>query len=126
MTTERSSENTEIDEAFVQNLLDRLKQEPAQFDLDTYKELEAKFDGIRLARRMSLLVLTKPFIDLHDQVVADRGFAIAVADLYEGTKSTLDTIRGSLEIMECAEKWMMMALACREDMPSVLEEVRAK
>ena len=36
MTTERSSDNTEIDEASVQDLLDGHKQEPAPFDLDTY------------------------------------------------------------------------------------------
>jgi hypothetical protein len=103
-------------------LLEKYEQLPAQYSLETYKELEAKFEKTRIARRMALLTLTKPFSELRDDVVADRELAIAIADIYNGLESTIETMRGIVEIMETSRNWQMMALVCREDMKSVFEE----
>lgn len=122
VTTGNSREGTDISEDFAQVLLEKYEQLPAQYSLETYKELEAKFEKTRIARRIALLTLTKPFSELRDDVVADRELAIAIADIYNGLESTIETMLGMVEIMETSRNWQMMALVHRADMKSILEK----
>lgn len=87
-------------------------------------EIEAMLERQRRNRRAALVLLTKPWAWLNQQVTEDRGFAVAVAQI----KMLADEVglyRGLAEFMEAASVWGMIALASREDMSEVIEEAKA-
>jgi len=128
MATEKSHEdvNVEVDDDFARSMLEDLMQTPSQYDRATYEKIEERFEGTRVSRRVALLILTQPFNQLRDRVVANRRLAEAMVEMSYAVDSTLDMMRDIVEILETSRTWQMMALACRDDMMSLFEEAQLK
>lgn len=87
-------------------------------------EIEAMWERQRRTRRAALLLLTKPWAWLNQQVTENRDFAVAVAQI----KMLADEVKlykGLAKFMEEASLWGMLALADREDVDEVIEEAKA-
>lgn len=91
---------------------------------DDMDEIEALWERQRCNRRAALVLLTKPWAWLNQQVSEDRGFAVAVAQI-KMLADEAELYKGLAKFMEAASAWSMMALASREDMIDVIEEAKA-
>lgn len=87
-------------------------------------EIEAMWERQRRNRRAALVLLTKPWTWLNQQVTEDRDFAVAVAQA-KILADEAGLYKALAELMEAASVWSMMALASREDMSEVIEEAKA-
>lgn len=88
-------------------------------------DIERRWNEQQALRRYALLLLTKPFSWLREQVEEDRSFALAVANAYRHTQETA-FYQNVLDLMKEANHWMMMALCARCDMSELLLEVDSK
>lgn len=109
---------------FADALYARLETKEALLTCEDMDEIEALWERHRRTRRAALALLTKPWAQLNQEVIEDRGFAVAVAQI----KTFADEVglyKGLAELMEAVSVWCMVALAGREDMSEVLEEANA-
>ena len=87
-------------------------------------EIEAMWKRQTRTRRAALVLLTKPWAWLNQQVIEDRGFAVAVAEV-KILADEAGLYKGLAKLMETASVWSMAALAGREDMSEIIEEAKA-
>lgn len=102
-------------------LLAQMDAREPMLSCDDMDKIEKQWVERRAARRCALVLMTKPFSWLREQVENDRDFALAVADVLSCTKN-IDYYKGMVDLMEQARLWSMMALACREDMSDLITE----
>lgn len=109
---------------FADALIAQMETKEPLLTCEDMDEIEAMWERQRRNRRAALVLLTKPWAWLNQQVTEDRGFAVAVAQI----KMLADEVglyEGLTEFMEAASVWSMVALASREDMSEVIEEAKA-
>jgi len=92
--------------------------------LEIERDDEAEWERQRCNRRVALAILTKPWAWLNQQVIEDRGFAVAVAQI-KMLADEAGLYKGLAELMESASLWSDLALISREDMNEVMEEAKA-
>jgi hypothetical protein len=112
----------EMSDQEVDELLAQIDAREPMLSCDDMDKIEKQWVERRAARRCALVLMTKPFSWLREQVENDRDFALAVADVFICTKN-IDYYKGMAELMEQAKLWSMMALVCREDMSDLIAEV---
>lgn len=109
---------------FADALFAKMETKEPLMTCEDIDELEAMWERQRGNRRAALVLLTKPWAWLNQQVTENRKFAVAVAQI----KMLADEVglyKGLAELMEAASVWSMVALASREDMSEVIEEAKA-
>lgn len=118
-TPRKTKANTKIDK-----ILATMNAKGPMLSCEDMDKIEARWEEERRARRCSLVLMTKPFSWLKQQVKDDRDFALAVADVFRCTNEN-QFYKGVNELMEQAHLWAMIALCEREDMQEILAEVEA-
>lgn len=123
--TQRKSADRQAD-AKGGKILRQMRRAPAVFTHDEVHSLESKIsaDADGPARRIALAVLTQPGVKLLD-AVADRSYAVAIADSSQRLGEYLGRLHQLTDVLESAQMRMVVALATREDMQSVIEEVQS-
>lgn len=101
-------------------LLAEIDAKAALLTLDDMDRIEQKWRELMTVRRCSLVMLTRPFADLRSDVEESRDFAVAVAEALR--KVDLDFYQGMATLIDTARVWLLMALACREDMAEIMAE----
>lgn len=76
-------------------------------------------------RRCALVMLTKSFSRLCEQVETDRGVALTVAEVHRALSEGVGFYQEVANLMEQALAQTMLALCTREDMDALLAEVEA-
>ena len=76
-------------------------------------------------RRCALVMMTKPFAWLCEQVETDRHFALTVAEVYRALCDGAGFYQEVADLMTQTQAKMMLALCVREDMDALLAEVEA-
>lgn len=76
-------------------------------------------------RRCALVMLTKPFAWLCEQVEADRDVALTVAEVHRALSEGAGFYQMVANLMEQALAQTMLALCTRADMDALLAEVEA-
>ncbi|MEN8207057.1 MAG: hypothetical protein ABFS24_13750 [Pseudomonadota bacterium] len=71
-----------------------------------------------------MIMLAEPWSDLRQKVEDDRGFAEAVAETLECVDGAIDLCKDVLECLAASQRWMGVALACREYMKELLESAK--
>ncbi|MCG7863861.1 MAG: hypothetical protein JAZ18_15865 [Candidatus Thiodiazotropha endolucinida] len=108
------------DEDFAKTLFDKLEAEGPVFTLEELGIFENRLQTNAATRRLALVVLTKPFSEIQEQIENDREFAVATADIYNCTDPGL--YQATHDLLETARLRMAGLLACRDDMEQVFEE----
>jgi hypothetical protein len=110
---------------FSDALFAKMEAAEPQLTCEDMDKIEAVWMSQKRDRRMALVMLTKPWAWLNQQVSKDRDFAKAVAEV-EQYASRASLYKGLAEMMETAVVWCMLALAGREDMQELCNEAKAE
>ncbi len=109
---------------FADKLIADLDSKGPLLTCDDMDKLERLWEEERRGRRCALVLMTKPFSWVREQVETDRDFAAAVAACYSYTREN-ELYKGTAALIEQANLWAMIALAGREDMNELLAEAEA-
>ncbi|MFC1347716.1 MAG: hypothetical protein G8D81_20480 [gamma proteobacterium symbiont of Clathrolucina costata] len=112
------------DEDFANSLFDKLEAEGPVFTLEELGRFENRLQKNAATRRMALVVLTKPFSEIQEQIENDREFAVATADIYQCTDPEL--YQATHDLLENARLRIAGLLACRDDMEEIFKEAERK
>ena len=109
-----------------QKLLAAVRRAPAQLTQEAMfgGEQQLTTGGNGDTRRAAIALLTKSGANLLDEVRNDRGFAVAVAGLFERLPVCISQLEGLMEILKCSRVSMMIALCQREDMDEFRQEAK--
>lgn len=109
---------------FANNLLAKMEGEEAILTCEEMDIIEKFWDVDRRNRRCSLVMLTKPFSWLREQVENDDDFAQSVAAM----NVCLDASKYEqiANLLHDAQRRLMCAIACREDMSALLDKAKAE
>jgi len=109
-------------------VLRNYEKRPALMSQDTVFELDdaIRADRFGTARRMALLMLTKPCAELIQEVSKDRKFALAAAAFAGGISSYRSALDDLRDWIEESEKRILVALATLPDMTEVFAEAQAE
>jgi hypothetical protein len=108
-------------------VLRQMRAAPALFTQEEMYKLEASIaeDRDGMPRRVALALLARPGGDFLDSIAADREAAVALAEVSKSLGGYVKRLRELTKLMEAAQGRMVIALANREDMDSVLKEARS-
>ncbi|MDR2625035.1 MAG: hypothetical protein LBC37_01735 [Zoogloeaceae bacterium] len=109
---------------FADALFARMEAKEAFLTCEDMDKIEATWKHEKRSRRASLLILTKPWAWLNQKAIADREFALAIAEAWQSNEENIQFYKGLVEAIEQANIWAMTALCGREDMNDLLEEVK--
>lgn len=112
-------------EDFADALLAKLSDEPATITCEQMDAIEQHWRDTMPTRRCALAMLTKPFADLRDKVLEDRELALAIADSMQCANRELPRYKATIKLLEKAAALAAVAMAGREDMTEILDEVEA-
>jgi hypothetical protein len=115
-------ENMGEDE-FADKILAKMEGEQELITCDEMDIIERFWEQDRAVRRCALVSLTKPFTWLRENIERDTGFAEAEIEVFQ----SLDPgkYRAIAELLETAQKRLLVAVACREDMQVLMDKVEA-
>lgn len=117
--------NAMDDKTYCENMEKLIDAAPAILSFGDMNKLEAWWrDGIR-RRRCSLALLTMPARELAEKVQADRGFAVAVADVLDGIEDLENVAKELTNLFQAVQARTILALAGREDMQEIRNEAAA-
>ena len=112
-------------ENFAVALTAKLSDAPATLTCAQMDEIEQHWRDTMPARRCALIMITKSFAWLRDSVQEDREFALSVADTMQCATAALSSYKATIKLLENATLRASVALAYREDMAEILDEVEA-
>ena len=107
--------------------LRRMRKAPPVFTQEEMYKLEAKIkeDGDGVTRRIALAVLAEPGAKFLEDIAGKRDYAVAIANTSECLVGYVGRLRQLTELMEATQLRMVIALANRTDMDSVIREAKA-
>jgi len=107
-------------------MMRQLRNAPALFTQEDLYELEAsiKEDKDGVTRRIALAVLTQSGAEFLQAVADNREFAVEIAKESDCLTHYVKRLRMLTEWMDTAQVRMVLALAKRRDMDSVLDEAK--
>lgn len=79
-------------------------------------------DNYRVTRRIALATLTRPCAEIIDSIKEDREVAVEFARASASMHMYTSLLRQLADAIEEADKRLVVALACREDMDAVIAE----
>lgn len=109
---------------FADALFTQMEAKEPLLTCEDMDKIEAMWERQRRNRRAALVLLTKPWTWLNQQVAENRDFAVAVAQIKILTDEA-ELYKTLAELMKAASVWSMVALTSREDMSEVIEEAKA-
>lgn len=113
--------STRLDGAKLYRLVQRA---PALFPPEEIVKLERKAQERDWVRRAMWHVLSRPGRKLIEMARDNRGSAVALACLYDAMGEYRKNLKGLDEFVDAAEARLMIAIARRPDMDSVLADAR--
>ncbi len=104
------------------------RNRPAIFTAEGMEEYERAVaaDNYAVTRRIALATLAKPCAEIIDGIKEDREVAAAFARASASMHMYTSLLRQLADVIEEADKRLVIALACREDMAAVLAEAAAE
>ncbi len=116
--------NAMPEDDFCDALYASLQKQEALITCEQMDEIEQLWETERRSRRACLLMLTKPWAWLNEQVMNDREFALIAVQIMD-IANTGKMYQGLADLMGTVSGWTMAALASRGDMSEVMAEARA-
>lgn len=104
-------------------LINACKGQPAALKPSEVDEFDQWLVDTKVSRRVSLVMLSKPYDELESGVLNDRDFAVAVADA-ERCAAEVDRGLGlALDLVRQSRAWMLAALSGRPDCDEIIAKV---
>lgn len=110
---------------FAELITRRLREAPPALTQQQLDDIEKDAQAAGVTRRAVLASLTQPGAKLIDAVVDDHDTARAFADLHARIREYLDQMTLLTDLVQSARMRLMVALAQRDDMQELLDEVDA-
>lgn len=108
---------------FADNLIVKMRHEGPALTCDEMDVIEQFWKEDMRCRRCALVMATKPFEWIEEQVRSDRKFAVAVANTLDAID--VEKYETIVSLINDSRRRMMVALSVREDMSEVIAEARA-
>ncbi len=105
----------------IDNLISLAESQPASLTRDQAMKIERWLNNTRITRRLTLMTLTKPFIDLQESIKNDRKTAEAFADMTKAQESLIEGFKNLLEFTEQSKIWILVALTARADYEELMQ-----
>lgn len=109
---------------FAENLLAKMKEEPAALTCEEMDIIEKFWNTNRRTRRAALITLTKSYAWLEDKIQSDTEFAEIMVELLECVEP--DKYEDITNLLFHAQRRVMCALTCRDDLGELQAKVRAE
>ncbi len=109
-------------EEFADSLIAKLETEEASLTAEEMDIIEQFWRNDIANRRATLIMLTKPFSEIREQIENDRSFAVAAAAVFDCIEP--DKYQAIADLLSDAQRRLMGALACREDMQEIMKEAK--
>jgi hypothetical protein len=115
-------------ETWEDQFADEFKAQPAQLTTEQVYEMESAFvdNGLGTVRRAALATLSRSGQQLMDSMLSDRDAALSFARSYDQIADYTRRLRSFADMMESASVRIAVALCAREDMPILLDQVKAE
>lgn len=110
-----SNPTNSISDEDLEAFIDACKGQPTSLEKSQVFKFDEWLDESGMVRRAALFVATKPYDELEKNVLNDRDFAVAMADVEEGLKLMLDIVMQS-------RHWILAALSVRPDCDEIIAE----
>jgi hypothetical protein len=125
-TSRRSGKADEA--AFLEKFALQFKEQPPQITPDQCEQMETKFvdNTMAILRRVALASLTRSGSELVEVVTAERDMAIQTERARNYISDYAKRLRSFADMMESASTRMGIALCYREDMQTLMEQVKAE
>lgn len=94
-------------------------------EMEEYERAVAA-DNYGVTRRIALATIARPCAEIIDSITEDREVAVAFAQASASMHMYTSLLRQLADAIEEADKRLVIALACREDMAAVLAEAAAE
>lgn len=105
----------------IDDLIKLAESQPAYLSHEEMHKIENWVEETGRVRRLTLATLTRPFIEMQEDIAEDRKTAEALAELHVCQE---DLILGLKALLECAEKSSLrlrLALTIRDDYEELME-----
>ncbi|WP_394807505.1 hypothetical protein [Nitrosomonas sp.] len=112
------------DADFADNIMEKIKGEKAILTPEEMDIIERFWEKDRATRRSALIALIKPYSWLEENIKNDTAFAEAMVAVYECIDP--DKYRQIANLLFDAQRRVMCAMACREDMRELMIKAKAE
>ncbi len=109
----------------IDNLISLAESTPANLTFDQAMEIERWLNETKIPRQITLITLTKPFIDLQESIKNDRKTAEAFADLAKCQESLIERFKNLLAFTEQSKARVLVALTARADYKEIMKAVES-
>ncbi len=121
MTQSKDTNSQSITDEELDNLIHLAESTPANLTFDQAMEIERWLNNTRITRRLTLMTLTKPFIDLQESIKNDRKTAEAFADLAKCQENLIEGFENLLGLAKQSNAWLLVALTTRADYEEIMK-----
>lgn len=125
-TANSSRSRKQDDQHFAEKMLAQMMAMPAPISDRDSKIIEARLQDEGAVRRTALALLTKPGKSILAHVTKDRKCAEAVAAVFVRMHDVTEFHQNLTNTLKQADVWLMLALAQRPDMQTLLDAANAE
>lgn len=112
------------EDVFADRIFEQIKGAPALIEKQQIYTIEDSIKSDQM-RRVALALAAMPGGELIQKIDSDREFAVLSGGIFSEMDQLIARYKGLLEVIETVQARLMVSLANREDMESVINEGKA-